>query len=345
MYSFLSDYRKFVKNTDKILCGKNSDILFKKYDCDSLMTDFYKMFLKHCEGGKRLRAYFIKLGYELGGKISDERIYLPCCAIEIMQTGILAQDDVMDNSPLRRGKPAVHMEFGGGHTGESCAVCFGDFGIIAGNDMILSSDFPSDVCAFAAKILNRISTQTIAGQLYDIKLSSGSEDYLEEDIINLYKFKTARYTSTGPLLLGSAFAQEYDKMYPDILNAGDNIGIAFQIKDDIIGIFSDESSSGKTTLSDMREGKKTILTAHFIRNASERDKNAFFEIYGKETSGKDELAKVQELLRNCGSLCYAEKLCAEYSEKARSCINTSVFCENSKQKLNEILNFLIERKK
>ena len=321
---------------------------FNSLCSDRDMTAYYDIFAEHCDGGKRVRAYLVKLGYELFSAQFDERIILPALSYEIFQTGVLAHDDIIDESPTRRHKPSMHIDLGGGHTGVSRAICQGDLGIIAATAILCGSDFDEKTKLKAIEHQTRVFFSTVAGELKDVDLSY-SENYTLDDVLSMYALKTAQYTVSGPLLLGAILGGADSETQNQLYHIGQNIGIAFQIKDDILGVFSDQEKTGKSSLSDMREGKKTVLSSHFIERAeAEQNENAaaeFQSIYGNAASGEEQLKILRNLLNEYDSQDFANNLCQVYIDKARTDLSRLEISKNSKLIFEEFLEYMTSRDK
>lgn len=349
MYNnFKADITAFAdKCSDYFKSGKLKSF-FTSLCQDSGMTAYYDIFAEHCDGGKRVRAYLVKLGYELVSAQFDERIIIPALSYEIFQTGVLAHDDIIDESPTRRHKPSMHMALGGGHMGVSRAICQGDLGIIAATAILCGSDFDEKTKLHAIEHQTRVFFSTVAGELKDVDLSY-AKDYTLDEVLSMYALKTAQYTVSGPLLLGAILGGADKNMQRQLYNIGQNIGIAFQIKDDILGVFSDEEKTGKSNLSDMREGKKTVLSSHFIARAkAENNESAaaeFESIYGNAASGEEQLKTLRRLFMEYNSTDFANNLCEVYIDKARTGLSKLETDKNGKLIFEEFLEYMTARDK
>jgi geranylgeranyl pyrophosphate synthase len=335
----LSEYKAKI---DAMLgCGFCRDYL-KRYVVVGGMDSYVDLFLKYCEGGKRLRAWLVNFGYEMVAGGTDGRAELTSLSCEVFQTGILAQDDVFDRSPVRRFKPSMYMALGGDRTAESETVCLGDIAIVLSNTFISNSGFGPERVAKALDFQNRAVVATIAGEIKDIALGAGPE-HGEAEVLEVARLKTAYYTITGPLSLGAILAGAPDALLEKIAVFGADLGISFQIKDDIIGMFGDEKTIGKSVLSDAREGKKTVLTCHFTRNSAAPQLEFFNKTYGSEDITEDDLAKLREYMEAAGSLAYAEEMCREYAAKARAALAGMGLSEASARLLDGFIDYLVAR--
>lgn len=349
MYNdFKSDITAFADKCGEYFNSGKLKIFFNSLCSDKNMADYYDIFAEHCDGGKRVRAYLVKLGYSLFKEPCDDRIIIPALSYEIFQTGVLTHDDIIDESPTRRHKPSVYIQLGGGHMGTSRAICEGDFGIIAATAILCGCEFDEKTKLNAIQHQSRVFFSTVAGELKDVDLSY-DKNYTLEDVLSMYALKTAQYTVSGPLLLGAILAGADEKSKAELSEIGKNIGIAFQIKDDILGIFSEQDEIGKSNLSDMREGKKTVLSSHFIdfanKNNATTEPAHFESIYGNAASGEKELETLRGMFINSGALEFANALCDKYIQNAREGLSKLTISQRNKTIFEEFLEYMTSRKK
>lgn len=341
---FYDDLKDYKRKIDDIISSEKALRIFKEYNAGNFMDEYYNLFLEYCKGGKRLRAYLVDLGYRLIANKSNEDVLLPSLSFEIFQAGILAHDDIIDKSEVRRFIPSMYVKLGNNHEAISKTICMGDLSFAVANDMLCKSNFSQECILKAIREWNNLIFFTIAGEIKDITLSN-SETYEEKDIFEMYRLKTSLYTTTGPLKMGAILAKANDRELEILQKFGDNLGIAFQIKDDIIGIFGDEHKIGKSILSDMREGKKTILTSHFIKNADSESLKKFNKIYGNQNATREDLNKLKLLFNKFFSLDYAQKACIKFTQEARKAIENMELSDTNRMIVNELISYLIEREK
>ncbi len=340
---FKKEIAAYKEKIDQKLAGPEAFSLLSKLSAYPFMRSYASAYLDYCRGGKRIRAFLAAVGYGLCRNAEiDDSIITPSLAFELFQSGILIHDDIIDNSPLRRGKPSMHVTLGDGETGRSKAICVGDIGMILASDIILGSDFPEAIKTRALSLFNKVMAFTLAGELKDVELSD-AEAYTQGEILDMYVLKTAWYTFTGPLLFGATLAGAGEDMMRALEQFGSDAGIAFQIKDDIIGIFGNEEVIGKTNLSDVCEGKRTILTCHFLKTASEPQLQEFRQVYGKKDANADDLLKVRTLLENAGSRRYAEDIMLRHLEKARASVHAMPVDEHYRMLLTGMIEYLGNR--
>lgn len=339
---FVDALKEYRTKCDEFLASPEFTRFLDSFGVSSVMKSYYEAFLRQCDGGKRVRAYLVQLGFSLFSKQDDNKVLPVSMSYELFQTGILAHDDIIDNSETRRFKPSMHMDLGGGHDGISKSICVGDFGIVSAIDIIAKSDFSDKIKLKAISHQNEVFVSTIAGEIRDIELS-GRNDVAEDEILGMNLLKTAQYTVSGPLVLGAILAQADETSEMQLKKFGNLVGIAFQIRDDILGMFGEEAKVGKSVTSDMTEGKQTVLTAYFLKNAAKEQQQKFFSMYGKEGSGVKELKEVRELLVHSGTYAYALELCEKMVERAGEILKEMKIAEDGKNKLLGLLEYMTNR--
>lgn len=305
--------------------------------------------------GKLVRGVLTNLGYYL---LKDNRDYSNDLALayEVFQTAILVHDDIIDQDDKRRGVNTIHYEnfnkyktyneVDAKHLGNSIAICIGNYGLYE-TIKIISTSYKDD--PNLSKVLNNFidtALNTIRGEIIDVVLpfeaknEKVSNDLLEESIMNIYRLKTAHYTIIGPLSVGLLLAGADSKKIEDITNFGEKVGIAFQIQDDILGIYSDEM--GKVIGSDIKEFKQTILYSHISKTKYIDELNKY---YGKDIS-EESISKVRDLFKESGSYTYAiDTMNKFYDEGINNLNNIDWIDEDKKNILRGFVEYLRTRNK
>ncbi len=326
------------RRVEEYIRGKGFAALVKSCTGEGFFARYYPALREACVGGKCLRGYLVSLGYFLaaGEPLKDMR---PAAAFEVFQGGILAHDDIIDESPLRRGKPSLYMALGGGKPGASRAICLGDLTIGLAEALLARSAFPAERRLRALGIFSEVISRTAAGEAMDIDL--GKADAGEEDILAMYALKTAPYSVAGPLAVGAALGGGEEALLSSLYEFGMLPGIAFQIRDDIAGIFAEEAETGKS-LSDAEEGKSTLLTAYFSRTAAGAAREEFFSLYGTPALTSAQMQRIRTLLLEAGAKSYAEGKAEEYERRALARLEG--FPSPAKEKLAAFCAFLSGKK-
>lgn len=270
---------------------------------------------------KTLRASFVHYGYLLGGSQPDERIWKAAMSVQVVHAALLMHDDFMDRDALRRGGPTTHKYYegkagGDEHYGESMAVTVGDVGICLGFELLLNCGFEGDKVEKALRQLLRGITNTAYGQVYDLTLEQLGR-WTEEDVIALHRAKTAIYTYENPLFIGAHLADLSQEVFQILHDYAMDGGVAFQLQDDILGVYGDEEKTGKSADSDLRQGKCTLLVLKVFTDGTKSQKQAVREIWGKyDEAKKQDIDLAKQAIMDSGSYGYSRQLAKEYAAKA-----------------------------
>ncbi|MBR3210774.1 MAG: polyprenyl synthetase family protein [Bacilli bacterium] len=323
-----------------------------------LLKENFEYFTNLNKDGKLVRGTLVNLGYSLLKEDTDYSLDLSL-AYEVFQTGILVHDDIIDNDDTRRGKETIHFvntkkyqkytdnKEEAKHLSDSIAICMGDYGLYEAN-RIISERYAT--CPNLGKVLsnfNRTVLTTIKGELLDVILPFQgkheliSTEDIEKNILEIYRLKTSHYTIIGPMSVGILLAGGDDNKLKDIEAFGEKVGIAFQIQDDVLGIYSSEM--GKVKGSDIKEFKQTVLYSHILNTPY---KDEFLEIYGNDNIDDERIEKVQDLLKKAGSYDYAIQLMNTMYDEALSLLDGYDWIkEEKKELLRGFVNYLRERNK
>src|SRR5215203_3456668 len=243
-------------------------------------------------GGKRLRAAFCYWGWRGAGGEDSPGIVSVASALELFQAAALIHDDVMDGSDTRRGQPAVHRRFAALHRGNRWLGPSEDFGvagaILAGDlclswcdEMYAGSGLPVERLAAGRAVFDRMRTELMCGQYLDMLeqvLASTSVQRARHVIL----YKSAKYSVQQPLLLGGTLAGAPEELLRTYDDYGRALGEAFQLRDDVLGVFGDPEATGKPAGDDLREGKRTVLVAVTLDAASGTDREAVEGLLGRD---------------------------------------------------------------
>ncbi|MBI4036154.1 polyprenyl synthetase family protein [Candidatus Daviesbacteria bacterium] len=222
------DFRKYLEKYARQLNEEVDKILQqqinKASETDQKLVPLLKAFAKVCQGGKRIRGALVGLGYQLAGGQSKEIIKIGA-ALEIVHAGVLVHDDIIDQSLLRRNQPSLHQALGGDHYGVSQAISLADYSFFLGVQIISEANFPQDFKLKALKLFSEVMKETAWGEMLDLE---------ETDPFIIMKLKTARYTIAGPFMIGAILAGAESELLKRLEEFGENLGVAFQIQDDIL---------------------------------------------------------------------------------------------------------------
>lgn len=306
-------------------------------------------------GGKRIRAAMMYVGYLAAGGEDRQEMLKASMSIELIHTFLLIHDDVMDRDDVRHGQTTIHAFFrqygetvfpgkDSVHLGNIMAISVGDILTAYGSQCLFTSSFRPENIILALRRLQSIILSTVIGQMKDIRMGFSSEIADENDVLLMYELKTARYTFEGPLCLGVTLAGGSKELLLQMKDFSIPIGIAYQIQDDILGIYGEETSVGKVVGSDLEEGKMTLLVSRAYKQANKAQKKELKDIWGT-TLTKEKLVRVREIFKETGSFDYAmnlqNTLLAQAKEKAQDIATTNSY---SRDFLLSIISYLSERK-
>ena len=337
--NLLEECKKVIENRiNEILDGE-----IKRYKDNCFIKESLEELKILSKGGKRVRGYLIKLGQMLFGKDDDSYIDI-AAAIEIFQTAILIHDDVIDEADKRRGLDTINAKYAG-HIGISKAICIGDLGFFISYNIINNANISDDLKIEIMKVYSKTLYNTVNGEIIDVELPLKSLEYhkkMDDKLIyDIYVNKTAWYTIIGPILIGASSANASSLDKEKLMQMGENLGIAFQIKDDLLGLYSEDDSMGKT-LNDIKEGKQTIIYKYAIDHANKEEIEIINKYYGNSDVTIDENKIITDLFIKLGAKENAEKLELEYTKKGIDIIN-SMDVKN-KDLFMDFANYLLKRK-
>jgi len=282
-------------------------------------------------GGKRLRPAFCYWGWRGAGGPADgpagEAIVRAATGLELFQAAALIHDDVMDDSDTRRGMPAIHRRFAELHRGsswlgtperfgEAAAILLGDLCLSWSDEMLTGSGLDGAALARGRPVFDRMRTELMGGQYLDMLeqaragQDAGHELSAADRARRVIRFKSAKYTIEHPLLLGGALAGAA----PDLLAAysafGLPLGEAFQLRDDVLGVFGDPSQTGKPAGDDLREGKRTMLVALAVQNGSPTQQATLRRYLGDPRLDAASVEELRRVIVDTGALDAVEALIA-----------------------------------
>jgi geranylgeranyl diphosphate synthase type I len=285
-------------------------------------------------GGKRVRPRFCYWGHIAAGGETSAEIFRVGAALELLHTFAVIHDDVMDQAPLRRRRlstfralaelaAALPHRGDPARFGTSAALLTGLLGFVLADRLFLTSGFPSDVMARAANRYDRMRTRTIAGQYLDL-LAAHRGDADVDVTLRIAELKSAGYTVTDPLVMGALCASGDAEVVAILEAYGTPLGQAFQLRDDVLGLFGDPAETGKDRDGDVREGKQTFLVAK-ARELATAEERAFLDgAMGDRDLSPADADRVRDVVASCGALDATERLIDELSARARSAVESDV---------------------
>jgi len=263
-------------------------------------------------GGKRLRPSFVYYTYQLCGGKNLGSIMQIAAAIELVHVFLLVEDDFMDLAVMRHGYPTINetikklhqknkFKKESTHFGNAVAVNVGIIVDHIASNIILNSDFDLRLVKRALNQLNMQIITTGHGQIHDI-LNEVRSELTQEDIINVLYWKTGIYTYNNPIQVGAILAGANEAQLKMLAEYAIPGGVAFQIQDDILGTFGNESITGKSADGDITEGKQTLLTFYANQNGTEKQRTTLNNIVGKPDATPEEVDEVRKIFIDTGAL-------------------------------------------
>lgn len=357
LYEFLKFYKKAKTICQNQIKQYNQKLLNQNYEETKEATE---EFVRVNQGGKYLRASLVGLGYQSAGKKDEDYKHL-ASALEIFQTSILIHDDIIDNATVRRGKDTIpasynkkyqkpikdneHFQERKNNFSNSMGICIGDLGFYIANQIIINSYKNNPHFAHLLDYYNKVVIKTCKGEMLDIVLPFKEEYFktknnLEEKITEIYSLKTAWYSVIGPYCLGLILGGETENNIKQMEKILLKIGIAFQIQDDLLGIYGNEKQLGKSVTSDSEEYKQTILYSYTINTKYKQELQKY---YGKKLKPKD-ANKIKEIFEISGAKKYAEDKMKQLFKTSAAKINKLDFIDkNNKAILQGFIIYLKNR--
>ncbi len=289
------------------------------------------------DGGKRLRPRFAYWGWRSvqGADIEDSGLVTAAASLELLHACALVHDDVMDASATRRGRPATHASFAALHRRSGWpgdAEAFGNAAAILLGDLLLSwSDTlfaAADLHPGARTVYDDMRQLLMAGQYLDVLVQARGE-FSARDALRVAEYKTSKYTVEGPLHLGAAAAAAPPEVLRTLSDYAIPIGEAFQLRDDVLGVFGDPAATGKPTGDDLLEGKRTLLVALAMQHAAPADAQLLGRGLGDRAMDAARLHELREVIVGSGSLDLVEQRIATRTAEARAALRNGVISDES----------------
>ncbi len=290
-------------------------------------------------GGKRLRAAFCYEGYRAAGGTHRDAILRVATAMEMFQAAALLHDDVMDDSATRRGRPTAHRTLSTEHSssawagdadrfGISGAILAGDLCLVWTDELVAGSGLPPEEGARARVVFDRMRTQLMGGQFLDVLTAARGWDALStQDRVaqarKVVRYKSAKYSIEHPLLIGAHAAGVSQDDAERLSTYGLALGEAFQMRDDVLGVFGDPSETGKPAGDDLREGKRTVLLALVLGELSEADAQTLTDRLGRLDLTADDVTELRALICASGALERHEELIDSLTATARESLHAT----------------------
>ncbi|GIH97186.1 polyprenyl synthetase family protein [Planobispora siamensis] len=299
-------------------------------------------------GGKRLRPAFCYWGWRGAGGDDDPAFFTAAASLELLQASALAHDDVMDASDLRRGMPSAHRRFQAIHEkagwhgsaeqfGEGAAILLGNLLLVWSGEMWRTSGLPPAALAAAQPVYDYMRTELMCGQYLDLLEQAHGENTFES-ALRVALFKSGKYSVEHPLRLGLVLAAQGLEPWIDRLceGYGRNVGIAFQLRDDILGVFGDPAETGKPAGDDLREGKRTMLIARTLAAASPEQARQVRLTLGDPDLDAQGVDRLRGIIRETGALGACEEMIKNYLDDALNSLDDAPITPEARSALADL---------
>lgn len=276
-------------------------------------------------GGKRFRPRMVMAAYQSLGGTDDETAAYVGAAFELLHTALIVHDDVIDNDFVRRGAPNISGSYRdlalaegatreqAEHKGISAAVIAGDLALFNAYRLIDRSGVGDEMRHRLIEVMDEALFASAAGELIDVDFSTATDMPRVDDILTMERLKTAVYSFECPLQAGAILAGASEEVISTLGDFGREIGIAYQIVDDLLGVFGTEAETGKTTIGDLREGKRTVMISHATTTSGWA---SIEPLIGKADLSEADADAVRAVLVECGARSFAEGLARYYGNRA-----------------------------
>ncbi|HSK25494.1 MAG TPA: polyprenyl synthetase family protein [Jiangellales bacterium] len=286
-------------------------------------------------GGKRLRPAFCYWGWRGAGRPDQHEIVRAATGLELFQAAALIHDDVMDGSDTRRGMPAVHRRFAELHRGsswtgsperfgEAAAILIGDLCLSWADELLSSCGLPEEAVRRGRPVFDLMRTQLMGGQYLDMleqALGTTPAGGTAERARTVIRFKSAKYSIEHPLLLGGTLAGAPQQLLHAYSAYGLPLGEAFQLRDDVLGVFGDPAETGKPAGDDLREGKRTVLVAYALERATPAQAAAVRRHLGDPRLDPQGVEVLRDVIVDTGALDRVEQLVASLVHEAQHALD------------------------
>ncbi|WP_295659959.1 polyprenyl synthetase family protein [uncultured Nocardioides sp.] len=297
-------------------------------------------------GGKRLRAAFCYWGFRAVREPADEQALVrACAALELLHASALVHDDYMDASDTRRGRPATHRTFESQHRsagwrgdpvqyGAAAAILLGDLLLAWSDQMLRRCGLPADDVTRALELFDLCRSEVIAGQFLDVSVQArGRADV--DTAMTVLRFKSAKYSIQRPLHIGAALAGADEGTMTVLGGFGLPLGEAFQLRDDLLGVFGDPHVTGKPAGDDLVEGKRTVLVALALDSAG-RDEAVLLDASLGTALSAAQVDRLREVIDDSGAQAQVEEVIGALSDRALQALQGARIDERARLVLGEL---------
>jgi geranylgeranyl diphosphate synthase type I len=298
------------------------------------------------DGGKRLRPAFAYWGWRGAGAEDTDEVIAAVASLELLHACALIHDDVMDDSDTRRGQPAVHRRFAGLHRagqwrgdngafGRSAALLVGDLCLVWADIALNTSGLSNDALRRARPTYDQMRVELMSGQYLDVleqALGTGSI----ERALHVARFKSGLYTIERPLRLGGLLADADEELLSAYSSYGLPLGDAFQLRDDVLGVFGNPEETGKPAGDDLREGKRTVLVATALAHADAAQASLMERLLGDPALSESGVSALREVIVDTKALQEVEELIESRTAEALAGLAATPIDDGAREVLRQL---------
>jgi geranylgeranyl diphosphate synthase type I len=305
--------------------------------------------------GKRIRPALLYYTYRACGGHADDKVMPMAMSVELLHTYLLIHDDIMDHADVRRGEPAAHVIYtdlhrergwqgDSGHFGESVAILLGDLAQTYSLELFSSVDLAPEVAQEFRHQFSNMCQEVVLGQY--LEMTAGHREHLEEDeLLRVLRMKSGRYSIERPVQLGYLLARAPESTRQALTVYGLKMGEAFQLQDDLLGLFGDAKTVGKPVGADLVEGKFTLIIHHALRHLAEKERAVLERALGNPDLEPSQIAQAQNLIEASGARQRVQEMVEERLNQAREALATVALAEDGAAFLEGLIEYLRGRKR
>jgi geranylgeranyl diphosphate synthase, type I len=297
-------------------------------------------------GGKRLRPLFCYWGWRGAGGVDCGTILAGAAAMELFHAFALIHDDIMDASDTRRGAPTMHRRLAGLHRrsswrgdsdafGEAAAILVGDLCMAWADDLLFETRVDGDRLRAGRRVYAAMRTEVMAGQYLDLVEQAHGPTQVSR-ALTVAQYKTAKYTVERPLQLGAALAGAADPVLTAYSAYAMPLGEAFQLRDDLLGVYGNPAVTGKSAVDDLRAGKATVLVTSAVERASASQRARVARLLGNPALDEQGAAELRAVLDATGAPRRVQRMIASRTRQAIAAVRTAPITEEARTALVDL---------
>ena len=346
--------------SDDILCDRFHQVISDFFDAKSAefahlagsprMLSVMRRFV--LSGGKRLRPLFCYWGWRGAGGTDAEAMFAAAASLEMFHAFGLVHDDIMDGSRVRRGRPTVHQEFTDMHDaygwlgdsarfGAGVGILCGDLLMAWSDELLQNCGLPSHRIRHARQIIEKMRAEVILGQHLDLLEQARSGTL--SGALTVIRYKTAKYTVERPLQIGGVLAGADPALLEAYTAFALPLGEAFQLRDDVLGVFGDLDVTGKSTLDDLRDGKPTVLMALAKAGANTGQAALIRGLHGNAALDDTGARMLREIIVSTGALARVERMISDRATAAVAALDAAPVADEARSALHSLAVGATER--